>query len=448
MTNSTKKIVFVVSSNHAARTLLSSAALAEVEANYDLMLIASPEVNEPLPENSFVLGLPSLEGSFNRRLDRLFWFHALYVYMRRHRIRDEDSFKVSSLRWLMRRLHELLALPGLRQAVSVIDELYFRSDSSVEAALDRLRPQLLIVPGVAMDTYSHMFLRTAHRLGIPTLMIISHWDYFSKKGNLRVRPKKIYVWGNDMRESVVTKNDVPDDLVRIIGVPQFQKYLTALPSKAEAKASLGLDVSKHWLLFPGAGLPYDELAVLNAISERLQILGRDDVGIVYRPHPRPWMRKCNNPGDPTMLSNVVVDHPKLPGGLGDQHFRTLIAAVDGSISPISTMILEVGLGGGAALCLGFADNVNAWDFSQAVGFDHIRPLLDRNWVIPCVQRESLFDCLDVLLSRIGDANLHQRVKSEVKNTVFYDDETYAIRLHRAIDKDFFSGDGNPIVINA
>lgn len=433
-----KRIVIVIPSDPTVRALLSSGALLELEANCDVTLIASPEVKERLPEKAVRLSLASLRSSANRRLDRLFWFHALYIYMRQHRIRDEDSFKVSSLSWFMRRVHQALALPGLRRLVEFVDGVYFRFDVEVLRELQRIQPELLIVPGWAMDTYSHMFLRTAHLLGIPSLMVISHWDYFTKKGNLRVKPSKIYVWGRDMLDTAVTLNGVPSDEVRIVGAPQFQKYLSAVPNKVEAKTALGLDVHKRWFLFPGAGLPYDELTTLKAISERLRALGREDIGIVYRPHPRSWERQYLEPVDPSRLWNVVVDDAKDPGRQSNDYYKTLVAAVDGSISPFSTMILEVGLCGGPALCLGFSDEVNAWDFSQVIGLEHIRPLLERGWVISCTRRGDIADCLDNLLSKLEDAGLSGKVREEVRNTVFNDSRTYAERLFLAIEEDFLT----------
>jgi hypothetical protein len=79
-----------------------------------------------------------------------------------------------------------------------------------------------------MDTYSHLVLRSAAYLGIPSAMLVSHWDYFSKKGLLRVSPDKIYVWGDDMRRSAIEHNGLDPGRFSVVGAPQFEKYLQRL----------------------------------------------------------------------------------------------------------------------------------------------------------------------------------------------------------------------------
>ena len=85
-----------------------------------------------------------------------------------------------------------------------------------------------------MDTYSHLVLRSAGHLGIPSAMLVSHWDYFSKKGMLRVSPDSIYVWGEDMRRSAIEHNGLDPGTIAVVGAPQFEKYLQPLEARREA----------------------------------------------------------------------------------------------------------------------------------------------------------------------------------------------------------------------
>ena len=428
---STKRnICFVIPSDAVAKSFILSGSLVNVFKSYNLVFLVNKNVTFELPGNVIFVEPKFLTSAFLKRLDLLFWFHSLYLFMRKHNLRDEDSFKVAKLSWLARRLHEALALPFLSSIVIRFDSFFFKKDVIVLKQLLTLSLDLLILPGVAIDSYSHIFLRTANYSSIPTLMIVAHWDYFTKKGLLRTLPKKLFVWGEDMKESVLHNENINADDVKIIGVPHFEKYKKKLPPKNVAKKYLGLDVNLQWLFFPGSGLPFDELTVIKKLTDYFQSKNIKNLGIIYRPHPRAWLRETKLRTSAASLPNVFVDSSSSDS---DDHFRNLMASSDGIISPYSTMILEGGMCGLPSFCLGFSDGVNTWNWSQVNNFEHLKPLRGREWVTICDKAKDLEKTFCIFLKKIQFKN-KSNIKKSVLKTVYFDQSTYSRRLHERINE--------------
>jgi hypothetical protein len=291
-----------------------------------------------------------------------------------------------------------------------------------------------------MDTYSHLVLRSAAYLGIPSAMLVSHWDYFSKKGLLRVNPDKIYVWGHDMRRSAIEHNGLDPRQIAVVGAPQFEKYLQPLEGRrAAARERLGVEPSTRLVLFPGTSAPFDERSVIAVLDKAISTnAALRHVRLLYRPHPRAWERRSASEIDARALANVTIDDPALPGGTTDEHYLDLMAAIDAVVSPFSTMTLEAAVCGKPSLCTGFSDGVNSWDFKEATNTEHIRSVEGKRWLRICTDRYLLGSAFADFVAALEEPHLAQRIRQEVQSTVFYNANSYAKRLADQIQADFAS----------
>ncbi|MBI3899058.1 MAG: hypothetical protein HY308_12290 [Gammaproteobacteria bacterium] len=434
------RIAVVVPSERVVDALLNSGALTVLAERVEIKLIAGPEVPPELAPNATVLDLPSLRG-WRQRLDTHMWYHALFRHFRRHRLRTNASFKAMQLRPIGRALHHLLAHPLLAAVVSASDaKIFFRDDAAALNCLKTLRPDLIIVPGSALDSYSHMVLRSAQRLGIRSAMIISHWDYFSKKGLLRVAPDRIYVWGDDMASLAVGRNGVDRNAVCVVGAPQFEKYRQLrLEMQDEYRCALGYPRDGVLVLFAGTAVPYDELSVLRELSEIAAQPRFAGCRIVYRPHPRAWERRSVESVDPKSLANVLLDVATAVDATSDAHYLALIGAVNGVASPFSTMILEGAIAGKPAFCISFSDNVNDWNFAEANNTEHIQAIMGRSWLTVCTQRRQLREQFENYLIALHNGDTTDKVRREAGRTIHFDDRSYAQRLLEQIEADFSLG---------
>jgi hypothetical protein len=430
--------VVVVPHDVVVTTLVASGALAELERRYALVYLSSPSVTLALPAPNQALAPQSLNSRRGRALDFHFWNLSLFAYFQRHGLPDSASLKAASLPPGHRRLYRALSRPLPSRLLSLLDRrVFFARDKAITRFLREQAPALVIAPASAMDTYSHLVLRSAASLGIPTVMLVSHWDYFSKKGLLRLEPTRIYVWGEDMRRLAVERNGVDAERLAVVGAPHFEKYLKPLGQRAgAARRRLGIEAGARVVLFPGAATPFDEAAALRVLDRVAGEAGPGKVCILYRPHPRAWARRSAENIDIGSLARVRIDDPAQPGGTSDEHYLDLMSVADAVVSPFSTMTLEAALCGKPSLCTGFSDEVNSWDFAEAGNSDHIRILEGRRWLTICAERSRLGPDFRVFLAGLGDPGLAVRIRNEVRSTVFYNERSYAERLLERVQADF------------
>ena len=435
--SSKKDIVIVIPSNIVANTFIYSGAMKTLEKKFNVTYLCAPIVKDLVFPSFELVGLSSLKNRILRELDIHLWYFALFVYWARQGIPDANTFKSLKLPRSHRTIYRLFARTHLAWLILWLDRnLFFRRDYNIDNYLSKIRPSLLIAPATALDSYSHMVLRSARHMKIPTLMIASHWDFFSKKGLLRLKSDQVYVWGEDMKIMAQSDKTVCKDSIRIVGAPHFDKYIGKQNfNRGLARSQFGLRLESKVLLFAGASLPYDELTIIKILNNMIESHS-NDIYIIYRPHPKAWKRQQKEHVDITTLKKVVFDAVGHEGYATEKHYQNLMAAIDGIISPFSTMVLEAALCGKPAFCLGFADGINDWNFSEVNSSEHIKLLKGRHWLTVCINKEQLESHFESFLVNLNAGPFSQEVRKEVKQTVYYDDEPYADRLYRCIKQDF------------
>ena len=98
--------------------------------------------------------------------------------------------------------------------------------------------------------------------GIKTICLIQSWDNPTSKGPFPVRPDRVVVWNNILKDEVVNYHDFAEDKVFISGVPQFDIYTDKanfLP-KGKFFKKWGLDTERKLITYttgtPGTA-PFD-----------------------------------------------------------------------------------------------------------------------------------------------------------------------------------------------
>ena len=430
-------VVAVIPNTRIADLLLHSGAFDELKLKHNLQIICSEECQLDIDLPVFQTPLAYQRSWIGSWFDHQFWNHVLFRYLRSQKIAVGTSFKAMQLRPLIRAVHVLLSFRLFHLPMRILDKyVFFRHDQKIKDFLREINPSVVIVPGSAMDSFSHMILRTATTLNIPTLMIVMHWDYFSKKGVMRTMPDKIYVWGDDMRQLAISRNGISTDQINVVGVPQFERYLN-LPDGLRAKTREAYRVSDESLLvlFAGTAAPFDELSILHRLSECASRLDKD-IRFIYRPHPRAWKRlgKCDLQAG--SLTNVMIDDVESENGVSNDHYQSLLSAVDAMVSPFSTMILENALCGRPAFCIAFNDGINAWDFSESNNTEHIQQVSGRSWLQVCVDSSNLEQDFEKFINKMPNEINNDDVLREVKLTVYFDDNNYSTRFFNLLSAHF------------
>ncbi len=431
-------ILIVIPSDNIVATLIESGALSTLNSEFVVRYAISPDVKKIIPGEVEVIKLHKFDSWLGRKLDFHFWNFALFAYLRRKNISASSSFKAMQQRAIYKFFYQVYAHPFLAWIIQLLDtKLFFRADQNVLRLLEKINPSLVIAPGSALDSYSHLFFRSAQKRCIPTLMLVSHWDFFSKKGLFRIAPDKIYVWGEDMKRMALADKTIKPTRIKILGAPQFQKYtVDTSERRGEARTKYGLNNTQKVILFAGTSTPYDELSVLKRLNMVLTEKKYSGTKIIYRPHPRAWKRNYAEEVNLDALANIVLDMTEDISSSSNEHFQNLMAAIDGIVSPFSTMILEAALCGKPALCVSFADEVNQWDFSEANNTEHIKMLKGRSWLDVCRKSADLETSFERFLEKLNDTSLTSDVLEDIKMTVYSDSLSYPDRLHAHIKADF------------
>lgn len=439
-----KKVLVVLPSNRIVQILHGSGALDHIYAKYDVITLSPREVDELDGIKHYKLDTKLSGSRILRWIDTQLWYHYLYEYMRKHNISEKESFKAFQLSKRSQFIHRNLSRKWISKIVRKFSEnILIGEDKVIRKYIKDMKPDLVLVPGAAIDSYSHMILKSAENLGNKTAMIVSHWDYFSKKGLLRINPDKIFVWGEEMRQSAIKKNGLESDTVSILGAPQLDKYAGQgrESDKKKSKEKLGLPADKIILLFAGTSTPFDELCLLEKLDKYLTELNKNkEILIVYRPHPMAWDRATRKKIDVKNLENVVLDSQrKIAGGArrhhsDNIHYLNLMNAIDGLVTPFSTMMLESALCGKPSLCVAFPDGVNKWDLSEAPNREHIKPLLKKSWLTCCTDESKVKEVFKQFLELLGSKQNSEVIRESIKETIFYDEKTYSQRLETEITK--------------
>jgi hypothetical protein len=438
MINIKKRVTIIIPSDIIISTLVESGAIKSLQEQFDVTYLESPGNSKQFKGVRSTVQLTSKFRLLNKYLGHHFWYISLYSYLRLRRMPFNQSFKVMQQRLIWRKIYWIASSPTFAWLVKWLDEeVIFPKDKAIEQYLQHTQPQLVIFPGSAMDTYSHIVARTAKNNNIPTAMIITHWDFFSKKSTLRFSPNKIYVWGEDMRQMALVDSTLDADLVKVIGSPNLDRYrLGAAYDQQLARSSFGISSSSKVILFAGTSVPYDEVAVLQRLNYALEKAGNNDVTIIYRPHPRGWKRESAATMDPCDMQFVIIDQPEYRTSASPEHYLKLLSAIDGIVSPFSTMILEGALCGKPSLCISFSDEINEFDFSITNTTDHLQNVKNNSWSTVCDKSENLEDLFNAFLGTLGHVNENDDIKLGVKNIVYYDEDSYANRLLRRVVEDF------------
>ncbi len=434
------KIVIVLPSDIIIFLFIDSGAFDLLNKHYHVHFIVNPLVKKSVQGDKTTINLSKKFLFLNKYLGNLFWYTSLFNYNLLRKISHQHSFKIMQQPPVWRFIYQILSYPPFNNILKWLDEnIFFRNDFIVESYLKSINPQLLIFPGSALDSYSHIVARTASKCKIPSLMIIAHWDFFSKKSVLRFSPEKIYVWGEDMRKMALFDKSLNANIIEVLGSPNLDKYKhLAVHDSPINSLDFGIPSFARIILFAGTSVPYDEVSILQRINTYLEKNNIQNIYIIYRPHPRGWLRKSNATENPANMKFVKIDIPKSTNEASHDHYIKLLSIVDGMISPFSTMILEGALCNKLVLCMNFSDSINEFDFSILKTTDHLQCVKNKPWITICEKSEDLEEQLVIFLSKLDSIKSSAKVSFDIKDIVYYDDHPYSVRLHSRIQKDFFN----------
>ncbi len=151
---------------------------------------------------------------------------------------------------------------------------------------EKYKPDL-VVSTIVKSKRDIAILKAAKRFGVPHISMARSWDNLDRI-LIAVRPQKIIVQNEVMRELAETLHGIPKEDAFVSGFPQFDLYndRSLLMSRADFLASLGLDPARKVIFFASEGVwaPHGD-HVVAALIARMRGGGfAEPVSLIVRPH--------------------------------------------------------------------------------------------------------------------------------------------------------------------
>lgn len=357
-----KKVLITVSEGSLARNILRSGVLDHLLKRGDIRVsLLAPQDKVELYMKEFgspsvdIVGVPksSVSTFFDRVLVFLsrncFWSETLATLQHTRFLAAGNRFSFVFKRALMiifgrsalaHRLIRLLA--SLRKAAPVFLK-----------KISEISPDLLFATDV-MDDFDLHAIAAARSQGIPVAGMVRSWDNLTN-GLMQSIPDVLLVWSNYISWRARTVQHIPESIIRIVGVPQYDAFFRkeGILPRQEFLSGLGINPESRIILFAAAGaffMPYEwetPLIIQRAIDD-----GRlpKNCVIVARKHPN-----FEVPDEVvTREKKIIIDRPisyYTQGSMGQweigkidiYHFANLMTHADVVVTGGSSITMDAAL---------------------------------------------------------------------------------------------------------
>ena len=269
-------------------------------------------------------------------------------------------------------------------------------DPTLDQALADDAPAAVILPSSLHDCLTNDVIVTARARGIPTIALQTSWDNLSSKGIVAVPPDVMGVWGEQSVNHAVDLQGMERNRCTVVGSSYYEGFFRRpRRSKADARRALGLPADGLTVLFGGSFRQFDEAALLRQIEDGIEAGRLPRMLVFYRPHPGRELREEANFFDfhwkHTIMDEevAVIYRANLEGRMISQNefgydldrLADIYTAVDLTISPMSSIVLESLLFGLPVLGIGYSDGRNRWGPEKTSQMTHFDELSE----VPCVR---------------------------------------------------------------
>ena len=295
-----KTVLIPVTTNFFSRNFLRTDAYTELRASGAHIVLLVPPRRLEYYRNEFSGPHTRIEAMADVRT----WIESVFLFLETASIhsRTEEMLQCTDLnrRGARKSAPVRVAAFAVKRACwflgrwrwwrETLRSVYYRIPNYAAAAvLMRYRPDLVFVPAMIGGDYP--FLKEAGRRGIRTAGMVLSWDNLFSKTLLRVRPDRLLIHTEYLKDQAINLGDYPAEKIEVTGVPQYDRYFQgrSVVSREQFIRKLGGDPAKKLILYAfsgksGIGIEFEVVKILHEII-REGALG-EDVEVLLRPYPR------------------------------------------------------------------------------------------------------------------------------------------------------------------
>ena len=294
---------------------------------------------------------------------------------------------------------------------------------------------LVVVPTIVRDYFADELIRYAQRIGAPSLGLQVNFDAFNVKSSIET-PTHMAVWGEQSWYLSRLGGGIKTDDISVLGTPRYINYQQI--TKRDARKKLNLDSSKILWLFAGSTAAFQEIAVLKKIDSMINSGSLPpELIVLYKPHPKGQQDKNQPEFIAEHFKNVILFSEPGEGKWTDlEVYPALLSAIDGVITPYSTMALEAALMGLPLLCVGYHNGEYSRYWDHAKDFYHLRVLQDRKFCLHCNDRSHLESLLVKFVQMRGDREITLDAQQAAYSVLYQSDVPYKDRLLSLMNSSF------------
>jgi len=456
------KTVFVLlPASLTVRNFLYTGVLDRVAARDDVRVIAFtgvPDMSARYPQASERLLFEHLPKQPRYTLSRLLnrALRARFYKINENRSMKSAARTLRSVKPLIFLFETLISQPLPRSQtlfrwIRALEKRRGGVSGQVRSLFERYEPSL-VVSTHPTTMFEYDFLRHARKTGVTTVGFIRSWDILTTKGYIPVPVDLYLVWNQVIKAELLQLYGLPDEVVGITGIPQFDIYAdtTAASSREEFLREHGLNPDKKTVLFAMSPrqINAEEPAILKRLAAALEASKGDEVQVLARLHQLDDMGRYQGISYPNLAFQVpgasVASHGE--GRLLDPAYmmdlRDTLVHTDVVVNTASTMTIDAAALDRPVVNIAFDLDEKAYDLSVRRYFDwvHIQPIVKSG----ASRLAGSFDELMALVLRyLDNPGLEREQRAQLREAMCYkidgkSAQRVADYLLRALDEKSFS----------
>ena len=311
--------------------------------------------------------------------------------------------------------------------------------------LSELEIDIIVHPTVLEGLFVNDLIDVGKRSKTPTIFLMNSWDNPATKALMSGIPDMLVVWGQQTQNHSIKYLGIPLERTRIIGAAQFEIYKNSpLISKEQYLERLRISPTKKVVCYAGSSKGLNEVKHLERLEDEIEKRG-GLCKIVYKPHPWKKIGMSEREFEQENFEHVVIDpysvgyykdrlagRPIDPDKMKYEHTHILLEAIDGLISPVSTILLEAALFGLPVAVYRSDDDGSAYHLSQARSMVYMTEFYERLDPIVCDDLTNLWPSVSEIIAQSDNTQRRQLIKRESEFFVRFQECRYGDELNQVV----------------